>query len=50
MAWFKRKEKELQLRLKTKWMFKGLWYKSPTGKIIDAELNALCESRRWFSC
>jgi hypothetical protein len=25
-------------RLKTKWMYqKGLWYKSPTGKIIDAD-------------
>jgi hypothetical protein len=32
MAWFKRKEKGLQL-LKTKWMFQRLWYKSPTEKL-----------------
>jgi acetyl-CoA carboxylase carboxyl transferase subunit beta len=36
MAWFKRKEKELQLRLKTKWMFQRS-LESPTGKIIDAD-------------
>jgi hypothetical protein len=52
MAWFKRKEKELQLRLKTKWMFQKVFGISLPGKIIDAdELERnLCKSRRWFSC
>ena len=34
MAWFKRTEKGIQTPTEAK---KGLWYKSPTGKIVDAE-------------
>lgn len=38
MAWFKRKEKGIQTPTEDKKDIpKGLWYKSPTGKIIDAE-------------
>lgn len=38
MAWFKRKEKGIQTATENKKdVPKGLWYKSPTGKIIDAE-------------
>ncbi len=38
MAWFKRKEKGIQTTTEEKKDTpKGLWYKSPTGKIIDAE-------------
>ena len=38
MAWFKRKEKGIQtLTEDKKDVPKGLWYKSPTGKIIDTE-------------
>jgi acetyl-CoA carboxylase carboxyl transferase subunit beta len=51
MAWFKRKEKELQLLPKTKWdVPKGLWYKSPTGKIIDADEleHGICRSEDSF--
>jgi hypothetical protein len=36
MAWFKRKEKELQLRLKTKWMF-HFGISLLQEKIIDAD-------------
>ena len=38
MAWFKRKEKGIQTSTEEKKDTpKGLWYKSPTGKIVDAE-------------
>ncbi len=38
MAWFKRKEKGITTATEDKMdVPKGLWYKSPTGKIIDAE-------------
>ncbi|AOW08359.1 acetyl-CoA carboxylase, carboxyltransferase subunit beta [Flavobacterium gilvum] len=38
MAWFKRKEKGITTATEDKMDIpKGLWYKSPTGKIIDAE-------------
>ena len=38
MAWFKRKEKGIQTATEDKKdVPKGLWYKSPTGKIIDAD-------------
>lgn len=38
MAWFKRTEKGIQTPTEDKKdVPKGLWYKSPTGKIIDAE-------------
>ncbi len=38
MAWFKRKNKGIQTPTESKRDIpKGLWYKSPTGKIVDAE-------------
>ena len=38
MAWFKRKEKGIQTATEQKKDTpKGLWYKSPTGKIVEAE-------------
>lgn len=38
MAWFKRKEKGITSATEDKMDIpKGLWYKSPTGKIIDAD-------------
>lgn len=38
MAWFKRKEKGIQTPTEEKRdVPKGLWYKSPTGKIVDSE-------------
>lgn len=38
MAWFKRKEKGIQTATEEKKDTpKGLWYKSPTGKVVDAE-------------
>ncbi|EDP97811.1 acetyl-CoA carboxylase, carboxyltransferase subunit beta [Kordia algicida OT-1] len=38
MAWFKRKEKGIQTSTQDKKDTpKGLWYKSPTGKIVDSE-------------
>ena len=38
MAWFKRKEKGIQTATEEKKDIpKGLWYKSPTGKIVDAK-------------
>src|SRR5699024_10171309 len=38
MAWFKRTQKGIQTETKnTKDTPKGLWYKSPTGKVIDAD-------------
>ncbi|MFD0862708.1 acetyl-CoA carboxylase, carboxyltransferase subunit beta [Sungkyunkwania multivorans] len=38
MAWFKRKEKGIQTATEEKKDTpKGLWYKSPTGKIVDSE-------------
>lgn len=38
MAWFKRKEKGIQTSTENKKDTpKGLWYKSPTGKIVDSE-------------
>ena len=38
MAWFKRTEKGITTATEDKKdVPKGLWYKSPTGKIIDAE-------------
>ena len=38
MAWFKRKEKGITTATEDKMdVPKGLWYKSPTGKVIDAE-------------
>ncbi|SFJ10718.1 acetyl-CoA carboxylase, carboxyltransferase subunit beta [Myroides guanonis] len=38
MAWFKRKEKGIQTPTEDKKDIpKGLWYKSPTGKIIDSD-------------
>lgn len=38
MAWFKRKSKGIQTPTESKRDIpKGLWYKSPTGKVVDAE-------------
>ena len=38
MAWFKRKEKGIQTSTEQKKDTpKGLWYKSPTGKIVDSK-------------
>ena len=38
MAWFKRKSKGIQTHTESKRDIpKGLWYKSPTGKIDDTE-------------
>lgn len=38
MAWFKRKEKGIQTATEDKKdVPEGLWYKSPTGKVIDSE-------------
>ncbi|WP_290699744.1 acetyl-CoA carboxylase, carboxyltransferase subunit beta [Lacinutrix sp.] len=38
MAWFKRKDKGIQTSTEDKKDIpKGLWYKSPTGKVIDSE-------------
>ncbi|MDO4727996.1 MAG: acetyl-CoA carboxylase, carboxyltransferase subunit beta [Bacteroidota bacterium] len=38
MSWFKRKEKGIQTPTEEKRdVPKGLWYKSPTGKIVDSE-------------
>ena len=38
MAWFKRKKKGIQTPTESKRDIpKGLWYKSPTGKIVDTE-------------
>lgn len=38
MAWFKRKKKGIQTSTEEKKDIpKGLWYKSPTGKVIDSE-------------
>ena len=38
MAWFKRTEKGIQTQThEKKDTPQGLWYKSPTGKIIDTE-------------
>ncbi|RAJ14571.1 acetyl-CoA carboxylase, carboxyltransferase subunit beta [Olleya aquimaris] len=38
MAWFKRKEKGIQTATEQKKDIpKGLWYKSPTGKIVDSK-------------
>lgn len=38
MAWFKRRKKGIKTETKNKKNTpKGLWYKSPTGKVIDAE-------------
>jgi len=38
MAWFKRTQKGIQTPTEDKKdVPKGLWYKSPTGKIVDAE-------------
>ena len=38
MAWFKRKDKGIQTPTEAKKDIpKGLWYKSPTGKVIDTE-------------
>ncbi len=43
MAWFKRKEKGIQTSTKEKKDTpKGLWYKSPTGKIVES--NELAEN------
>ena len=39
MAWFKRKDKGIQTPTEAKKDIpKGLWYKSPTGKIVDTEV------------
>ena len=38
MAWFKRKSKGIQTPTESKRDIpKGLWYKSPTGKVVDTE-------------
>lgn len=37
MAWFKRKTKGITTTTEEKGHPKGLWYKSPTGKIIDTD-------------
>ena len=38
MAWFKRKKKGIQTPTEEKKdVPKGLWYKSPTGKVIDSD-------------
>jgi acetyl-CoA carboxylase carboxyl transferase subunit beta len=42
MSWFKRKEKGITTATEDKMdVPKGLWYKSPTGKIVDAEELAM---------
>ena len=47
MAWFKRKEKGIQTPTEDKKDIpKGLWYKTPTGKIIDADQ---LEDNLWVS-
>ncbi len=47
MAWFKRKEKGIQTPTEDKKDIpKGLWYKTPTGKIIDADQ---LEENLWVS-
>ncbi|WP_025125328.1 acetyl-CoA carboxylase, carboxyltransferase subunit beta [Myroides odoratimimus] len=47
MAWFKRKEKGIQTPTEDKKDIpKGLWYKSPTGKIIDQDQ---LEQNLWVS-
>lgn len=47
MAWFKRKEKGIQTPTEDKKDIpKGLWYKSPTGKIIDQDQ---LEKNLWVS-
>ena len=54
MPWFKRTEKGIQTQTSEKKDTpQGLWYKSPTGKIVDTEQLAgkfLRVSRRWLSC
>jgi acetyl-CoA carboxylase carboxyl transferase subunit beta len=50
MAWFKKQR--LQPLQRKKRRSKGLWYKSPTGKIIDADelaSNLICKSRDVFT-
>lgn len=52
MAWFKRKEKGITTETaEKKDIPKGLWYKSPTGKIVDSkelEKKLLRKPRRWL--
>ena len=46
MAWFKRKEKGITTATEQKKDIpKGLWYKSPTGKIVDSK-----ELEKNFDC
>ena len=38
MAWFNRRKKGIQTKTEDKKdVPKGLWYKSPTGKVVDAD-------------
>ena len=52
MSWFKRTTKGIRTSTQDKKDTpQGLWYKSPTGKIIDTEElteNFLCLARRWL--
>ena len=54
MSWFKRSEKGIQTKTEEKKDIpKGLWYKTPTGKIIETqelEEKFFCQSRRRVSC
>ena len=54
MAWFKRTDKGIQTPTEEKKDTpKGLWYKTPSGKIIDTEelkKKLICKSRRWLPC
>ena len=52
MSWFKRSEKGIHTKTEEKKDIpKGLWYRTPTGKVIEAQELAkklLCKSRRWI--
>jgi hypothetical protein len=52
MPWFKRTKKGIQTPTEEKKdVPKGLWYKSPTGKVVDSEeleKKLLRKSRRWL--
>ena len=53
MAWFKRTDKGIQTSTEDKKDTpKGLWYKTPSGQVIDTEelKKFICKSRRWLSC
>ena len=37
MSWFKRSEKDIEPERKRKRHSQGLWYKTPTGKIVETQ-------------